>query len=180
MSQISVIIPTYNVEKYITKSIKSVLKQTYKNIQVIVVDDKSTDSTYNICKHFSKKDNLLMLESTEHKGVSAARNVGLSYVTGEYVLFLDGDDWLPFDALENLHKMLVKNNADLSLGAMYTVSAYKNTKNFIPLVGTFDMNNLSDRINTVFNFETPLGYVLLPSSSKPKSFCIIIYILMKQ
>ena len=159
MSKISVIIPTYNIEKYVAKSIKSVLKQTYKNIQVIVVDDKSTDSTYNICKRLSKKDNRLMLVSTDHKGVSAARNVGLSYVTGEYVMFLDGDDWLPFDSLENLHKLLVKNNADLSLGAMYTVSAYKNTKRFIPLAGTFDMNNLSDKINTVFNFETPLGYV---------------------
>ena len=159
MSKISVIIPTYNVEKYIAKSIKSVLEQTYKNIQIIVVEDKSTDSTYNICNRLSKKDSRLTLISTEHKGVSAARNVGLSYVQGKYVLFLDGDDWLPLDALENLYNMLVNNNADLSLGAMYTVSAYKNTKNFIPLAGIFDMKNQSDKVDTVFNFETPLGYV---------------------
>lgn len=90
---ISVIIPTYNMEKYITDAIDSALAQTYKNVEIIVVDDGSTDFTINILKKYNSK---IKYFYQKNKGPSAARNVGIKYAKGEYIAFLDSDDvWLP-------------------------------------------------------------------------------------
>lgn len=90
-SLVSVIIPAYNVEKYITRCIDSVLSQTYKNIEIIVVDDGSTDGTYSIASQYK---NTIKLFSKENGGLCSARNFGLSKVKGKYVVFLDSDDYL--------------------------------------------------------------------------------------
>ena len=106
---ISVIIPVYNVEKYITECINSLLNQTYKNIEIIVVDDGSTDNSYKILQKLSKKHQSIRLFHKANGGVSSARNYALKYVNGEYVSFIDADDYLEPEAYEILIKN-IKNN----------------------------------------------------------------------
>lgn len=92
----SIIMPTYNCEKYVLEAVKSVLSQTYTDFELIIVDDGSEDRTYNVCLKLVDEDPRIALYTVEHGGVSAARNFGLSKAHGEYVLFIDGDDmWKP-------------------------------------------------------------------------------------
>ena len=99
---VSIIIPTYNVEDYVFRGIESCINQTYKNIEVIVVDDGSTDNTRNIIQKYAKKDNRIKYFFKENNGVSSARNMGLDIANGDYFIFLDSDDWLELDAVEYL------------------------------------------------------------------------------
>lgn len=102
--KVSIIIPAYNVEKYILKCINSLLEQTEKKIEIIVVDDGSKDKTNLIVKEIIKKHANIVLIEQENKGVSAARNTGLQNAKGKYTMFIDADDWLEKDAIENLYK----------------------------------------------------------------------------
>lgn len=110
---ITVIIPVYNSEKYIEKCLTSVTNQIYKNLEIIVVDDGSSDNSIDIIKNYAKKDNRIKIFSQENQGLSAARNVGLDLATGEYIVFLDSDDWLELDALSVAYEILTENNAEV-------------------------------------------------------------------
>lgn len=99
---ISVIIPAYNVEHYIKDSIESVLQQTYQDLELIVVDDGSTDSTYEVCKAVSEREPRIKVVRQENKGVSAARNTGIRAAQGDYIMFVDGDDIISPYCLEHL------------------------------------------------------------------------------
>lgn len=96
----SVVIPAFNVDVYLHGTISSVLRQTFKNFEIIVVNDGSTDDTYEIASKFSQTHDSVRVISQKNQGVSAARNLGLRSAVGQYVVFLDGDDWLEDDALE--------------------------------------------------------------------------------
>lgn len=109
MNKVSVIIPAYNVEKYIYRAIESVLHQTYLNIELVIVDDGSTDNTWNIIKKYMSQDSRIIAETQKNKGVSAARNLGLSLSNGKFVTFLDSDDWLEPDAISYLMEMSKQN-----------------------------------------------------------------------
>lgn len=117
MYKISIIIPVYNVEKYILKTIESVINQTYYNTEIILVDDGSTDNSSKICDEFSKRDNRICVIHQENQGLSAARNIGTNLATGDFVFYLDGDDYLENDALENL--IALSDNCDLVIGNYY-------------------------------------------------------------
>ena len=111
--KVSVIIPAYNAEKYIKKSLDSVINQVYKNLEIIVVDDASTDSTRTIIKKYADQDSrIIPFYQTNNKGVSAARNIGLKAVTGDYVMFVDSDDELTKDAIRRMIDVADKYNAD--------------------------------------------------------------------
>ena len=99
---ISVIIPAYNVEHYIKYSIESVLQQTYQDLELIVVDDGSTDSTYEVCKAVSEREPRIKFVRQENKGVSVARNTGIRAAQGDYIMFVDGDDIISPYCLEHL------------------------------------------------------------------------------
>lgn len=100
---VSVIIPVYNAEKYLNKCVFSVIEQSYRNIEIILVNDGSTDSSSKICRHFESIDNRVSYIEQENSGPSVARNVGLEKSKGDYVLFLDSDDfWILKDGLETL------------------------------------------------------------------------------
>lgn len=116
MEKITVIIPAYNVEKYIEECVRSAVNQTYKELEIIVVDDGSTDSTGKICDSLSKEDSRIIVIHKENAGVGFARNEGLKRASGEYICFLDADDFLPEDAYEYMINSLKKNNADLFIG----------------------------------------------------------------
>lgn len=110
----SIIMPVYGVEKFIDKSIQSILKQTYKNYDIILVDDCTKDKSGMICKKYAQKyKNIIYLKHEENKGLSEARNTGLERATGDYVLFLDSDDFFEINMLEIIKKSLNKNMADI-------------------------------------------------------------------
>ena len=92
--KVSVIIPVYNVETYISKCISSVIEQSYKNIEIILIDDGSKDSSGKILDEYEKGDDRITVIHQKNKGVSAARNRGLELASGDYVVFVDGDDWV--------------------------------------------------------------------------------------
>lgn len=112
-TKISIIVPVYNVEKYLGKCIDSILNQTYKNFELILVDDGSTDSSKTICEVYSKKDNRIKLFHKTNGGLSDARNYGINHSNGEYLLFIDSDDFIHNHYLEILYNTIEKNNADL-------------------------------------------------------------------
>ena len=109
---ISVIIPIYNTGKYLERCIDSILKQTYKELQVILVNDGSTDNSLSIMKEYMKQDPRIFIIDRPHEGVSAARNAGLKEATGEYISFIDSDDWIEPDMYKIIHDILLENNAD--------------------------------------------------------------------
>lgn len=103
-SKISVIIPAYNTEKFIERCINSVLNQSYNNIEIIVIDDGSKDSTKSIVEQFISKDKRVIYVWQENAGVSASRNKGIQCSSGDFLTFVDADDWLEFDALERMYR----------------------------------------------------------------------------
>lgn len=112
----SVIVPAYNAEKFIKKAIESVIYQTYKDIEVLVVNDGSTDNTENICIELSKKDSRIFYYKKENAGVSDTRNFAMLHAKGEYITFLDADDYLPPYAIEIMVKELTSEKCDVIFG----------------------------------------------------------------
>lgn len=106
MQKISVIIPIYNVEKFLDRTIPAVLNQTYSNLEVILVDDGSTDNSGKIIDDYAKKDDRIRVIHKENGGSSTARNAGIEVATGDYIGFPDSDDWLELDMYENLIKAI--------------------------------------------------------------------------
>lgn len=113
--KVSIIIPVYNVEKYLVECIESVLNQSHENIEVILVNDGSTDDSGKIADEYSLKDNRIKVIHKKNEGVSTTRNVGIDAATGEYICFSDADDYLKNDYVEYLLDLILKNDADISL-----------------------------------------------------------------
>ena len=113
MINVSVIIPVYNVEKYLVDCLESVIQQSMREIEIICVNDGSTDSSYDILSEYADKDPRILILNKENKGLSAARNTGLRKASGKYILFLDSDDYLSSpDILESLCKKADKEELD--------------------------------------------------------------------
>ena len=110
---ISVIIPVYNVENYLRECLDSVLAQTYSNYEVLLIDDGSTDSSFDICCEYCDKDKRFKVYQKENGGASSARNYGLDCAAGEYLYFLDSDDYLKPIALEKMASCACQHQADL-------------------------------------------------------------------
>ena len=111
---ISIIIPVYNVEQYLSRCIDSVINQTYKNLEIILIDDGSTDDSGEICDEYALKDNRIKVMHKQNGGVSSARNEGLDISKGNYIGFIDSDDFIEKDMYEFLYDLLTKNNCDIS------------------------------------------------------------------
>ena len=111
---ISVIVPVYKVEQYLERCVKSIINQTYKNLEIILVDDGSPDRCGEMCDEFAKKDRRIRVFHKENGGQSSARNLGLDNMTGDYVGFVDSDDWIDPKMYEHLHQLIIKNNAQIA------------------------------------------------------------------
>lgn len=111
--KVSIIIPVYNVKEYVEKCIESVLNQTYKNIEVIIINDGSTDGCEKIVNKYAQKDKRIKVINKENGGLASARNIGLKLVTGNYVMFVDSDDWIAENTIEKLYKELKKEKYDI-------------------------------------------------------------------
>ncbi len=110
---ISVIIPVYNVEEYLAECLNSVINQTYKNLEIIAIDDGSTDGSYKILKNYEQKEENIKVISQKNSGQSVARNLGLKLAKGKYIYFLDSDDYLSLNTFERLIKKMEENSLDI-------------------------------------------------------------------
>ncbi len=110
--KISVIVPVYNVEKYINNTVNSIINQTYKNLEIILVDDGSPDRSPEICDEFAEKDSRIKVIHKENGGVSSARNAGLDIASGDYIAFVDGDDYIDHDMYEIMLGHITEYGAD--------------------------------------------------------------------
>ncbi len=113
--KISVIVPVYNVEKYLSKCIDSILSQTYKNLEIILVDDGSPDSSPKICDKYKERDNRIKVIHKKNGGLASARNAGMDIATGKYIGFVDSDDMIAEDMYEVLLENMIKSNAEIAV-----------------------------------------------------------------
>lgn len=136
---VSIVIPVYNAEIYLKKCINSILTQTYKNIQIILVNDGSTDNSAKICEDFLKKDNRIKLINKTNGGVSSARNMGIYNCEGDYIVFVDSDDWIDSRHIEDLvnpifiedYDLVVCNYSIVNENKCNKNSSYKQMNNYI-------------------------------------------------
>lgn len=128
---VSVILPTYNMELYLAQCLKSITLQSYKNIEVIVVIDGATDSSFQIAKSFQDQDERFKVIWQENAGSGPARNNGLMHATGEYIMFVDPDDWIDSNMVEDLLEVAITSGADLVIAGGKTVYENDPTRNSI-------------------------------------------------
>lgn len=147
--KISVIIPVYNVERYLRECLDSVLKQSFKEIEVICVDDASTDNSLNILKDYACKDNRITVATQKNYGAAVARNVGLKLAKGEYLLIIDSDDMLEIDSLEKLYKKSKNNDLDICIFNCYYYNNKTKQKEIKPF--TIDTSQIPNK--EVFSWE---------------------------
>ena len=119
LSCVSVVVPVYNVKQYLSDCVESICGQTYSNLQILLVDDGSTDGSSQLCEALAKRDSRICLISQENRGVSAARNIGLSQATGDYICFVDADDLLENNAIETMLKNINGQQLLLSRYSMF-------------------------------------------------------------
>lgn len=115
---VSVIIPVYNVENYLNNCVESILRQTYNNIEIILVDDGSQDNCVKMLDEFEKRDKRIVVIHKKNGGLSDARNVGLDIAKGNYLMFVDSDDYIPDDCIEYLYNSILMTRADISIGRL--------------------------------------------------------------
>ena len=127
---ISVIIPVYNVKQYIERCIDSVLNQTYKNIEIILVDDGSNDGCNEICNMYAEKDKRIKVVHIKNSGVSNARNLGIRLANGDFITFVDADDYIDTSCIEKMYKLCKDEQCDIGI------------------VGTLENNELTNKTNT--------------------------------
>lgn len=116
---VSVIVPVYNIENYICQCVESIIRQSYKELEIILVDDGSTDSSPSLCDDYAKHYQKVVVIHKENGGLSDARNVGIKIAKGDYISFIDGDDYVDKDFIFNLFIGIEKNRADIAIGSIY-------------------------------------------------------------
>ena len=132
MVSVSVIIPCYNVEKYLSECLDSVLNQSFKDLEIVCVEDYSTDKTKDILKQYEKQHkNITVIYNKTNQGLAISRNIGIDKAKGEYVYFLDSDDSISKDCIEKLHKEIEHNKCDLVMGGILVYPENKHDKSSI-------------------------------------------------
>lgn len=147
MIKISIIIPVYNTEKYLKKCLDSIINQTLKSLEIICIDDCSTDNSLNILKEYQLKDNRIkIIEQKENKGQGVARNLGLNIAEGEYIGFIDSDDWIDLNFFEKLYFAAKKYNSDVALAANVRIGNGR-TKKRLDFKNEEIYTNIEDKFN---------------------------------
>ena len=144
--KVSILIPAYNAEQYIAMCLNSVVNQTYDNLEILVVNDGSTDNTAAILESYARADARIKVFNCTNSGVSKARNLLLANFTGDYVCFLDSDDLLPDDSIGKLVSILEENRADMATGAYYRKKGKKTKKSNPGKVTTFSGRTFTDKM----------------------------------
>lgn len=149
MVKVSIVVPVYNVELYLEECLNSLINQTFKDIEIICVNDGSTDNSLNILNKYEKLDERIKVVSQENKGLSASRNHGVTISNGDYVYFMDSDDYLELTAIEELYDLSEKNNTDFIIFKMINFNDGSNekfTSNY------YEMSFLNEYSNKIFNY----------------------------
>ncbi|MDV4150428.1 glycosyltransferase [Clostridium sp. AL.422] len=144
---ISIILPIYNVEKYLQECLESILNQSYKDYELIIVDDGSKDNSLKIVNSYKEKFKNLVILTQENKGVSVARNLALSYANGDYISFVDSDDFLDEKMLEKVMKIALKTDAEIVITNYYLYYNKENIIKFLkdmPYFGFYDSSEIID------------------------------------
>ena len=118
MTKVSIIVPVYNVEKYLSECLDSLISQTLSDIEIICVNDGSKDSSLEILEKYAQKDKRIVVINQENSGVSTARNTGMKCANGEYIGFIDSDDWIDSDFYEKLYNSAKSNDADITVASI--------------------------------------------------------------
>lgn len=145
MTKISIIVPVYNVEKYLRKCLDSLINQTLKDIEIICINDGSTDKSLEILEEYKNRDSRIILLNQENSGQSIARNRGIEIAKGEYIGFVDPDDWIDLDYYEKLYNAASTNNTDIAVGGIIRVTGIKKKK-FL----NFEKETITDNTNLKF------------------------------
>ncbi len=152
--KISIIVPIYNVEKYIKRCVDSILKQTYKKLEILLVDDGSPDNCGKICDEYKKIDKRVKVIHKKNGGLSDARNKGIENATGKYIMFVDSDDYIEIDMVEYLYRLLKKNKCEIAI-CNYIYDYSNKDKNYIAIDGTFEkIYNSHEAIKELLKDET--------------------------
>ncbi|AGF78797.1 glycosyl transferase [Desulfocapsa sulfexigens DSM 10523] len=152
---VSLIIPAYNVETYISECLESVVNQTLENIEIIIVDDGSTDNTLQVSEKYQSIDSRIKIIKQANSGTSCARNIGVKQSTGEYVLFIDSDDWIANNTCEILYKKAKKHNLDVLVYEYYLAIGDRRIKR-----------------NSYLHENIITGKIFLTESLNYNSFCL--------
>lgn len=159
MKKISIIVPVYNVEKYVEKCIQSLINQSYKNIEIILVDDGSNDRSNKIIDEYAKVDSRILTIHQKNKGVSAARNAGLKVATGEYVRFVDPDDYVDYQMYETMLKKIELNMSDLAVCGFSKVTELSDKEEIFEIKD--ELLSPKKCVEDLFDFRG--GYAIKPS-----------------
>ena len=148
---VSIIVPVYNVEQYLPQCLDSIVNQTYENIEVICVNDGSPDNSIKILEDYSAKDSRIKVISQKNQGVSSARNFALEFVNGEYIMFVDGDDWLDLQTCQIAVDKAIKVSADVVMWSYVSESKNRSDKKIIfEEECIFDETEVKERIHRRF------------------------------
>ncbi|MEG1835103.1 MAG: glycosyltransferase family 2 protein [Oscillospiraceae bacterium] len=151
MSKVSIILPIYNIDKYLARCLNSIINQTYSNIEIILVNDGSTDNSAEICKEYKTKDERILFFDNTNKGCSYSRNFGLENSTGEYILFVDSDDYIALDLVEKVLKEAEENECDMVVFDLMSIDEENNRSTVIssaiPVGKTFSIDDFPALLN---------------------------------
>lgn len=155
MAEVSIIIPVYNVAQYLQRCLDSVVNQTLKNLEIIIVDDGSTDESFRICKKYKNNDHRILLIHKDNGGLSSARNKGLEYVSSKYVVFIDSDDYIHKDMIQILYNNIHSNpNLDTVFCSFYKET---NSGKIIPNVQSLASQDFLGKEQVQFFFMNMVG-----------------------
>lgn len=166
MGKISVVITVFNDEKFLDTSVRSIQNQTYRDWELILVDDGSTDRSGEICDEYVGKDDRIRVVHQQNLGYSGARNTGLELVTGDYVMFVDSDDWIEPDALRAAYDGIVREEADYAIGGVNFIYYTDESRKTVDHIDTgvpesaysFHMKNLAVEGKKLWNICGPMFY----------------------
>lgn len=172
-ANVSIIVPVYNSERYLKQCLDSLVNQTMQEIEIICVNDGSTDNSLQIIMNYAEKDNRIKIIDKENEGQGAARKTGLKQANGEYISFVDSDDWLKLDSYEKLHKNAISNRSDI---VMFDINRYDENKNKYTYFDGCNVSKYLDNENIVYN-EFIFDYTNIKPFLLNKSFspCAKIY-----
>lgn len=158
---ISVIVPVYNVEKYLSKCIDSILEQTYKNLEIILIDDGSTDNSGLICDKYAEKDTRIKVIHKKNGGLSDARNKGIEASTGKYIMFVDSDDYIKNTMISAMYNHIISDNTDMVICRFVHVDENGSViKNFSSMPPYENIVISSDDILKWFSKENVLYFIV--------------------
>ena len=168
MPKISVVVPVYNVEKYIKESIESLLKQSFSDFELILVDDGSTDKSASICDFYASKDSRIKVFHKQNGGVSSARNLGIEKSVGEWIAFVDSDDYVDAKYLENLYKSAYSCDL-ISCGFFVTNEFGEKMNSNVNPSGFFYQKDIADVVNNDWIVTSPWAHLIKASLIKNNS-----------